>query len=440
VTSSELDSYRLPRVRGVFATSLVSAFKPTALLLSVQVLPPLMLYVGADSSMAIGSAAAALVILIVYFLTQTTSRNSGRHVEIGPFAIAAAVTLLAVPHAAVADFFQPTDVARLIKTLPLLFLFLSSGIAMGRILLKETDATMKRAIALSFTFLCVCVIFRVLGVQPRADALEKPIFPFTEPSHFALAFAPMLLYRCVQSTGIRRSSWLLLGFGIALAVQSLTLIIACLVAAMSCRRIYLVLLIGLALAVGLVLTVGTLPFEFDYFTSRLDITGDVRNLSNLVYIQGWQILLESLSRSFGWGVGFEQLGIRGTNVEAANAIVSSVGSGGWNVMDGSFVFAKLAGELGLLGAALGVLFLIAAVRSVKVLRSIAARRGKHERTVITFSRCVLVSFTVDMFVRGTGYFTASTLLAVVAVGILVNNKGPLSLLVRAHNARRPIPA
>ena len=128
------------------------------------------------------------------------------------------------------------------------------------------------------------------------------------------------------------------------------------------------------------------------------------------------MLVEAMTRSLGWGVGFEQLGVQGTNVSAADAILMLSSIESLNVLDGGFVLAKLGAEFGVFGILLCVGFTVASVRSL-----LALRRG-GERAAIVFARCVVVCFIVDMFVRGTGYFAGSTLLAVTALGVLVRER------------------
>jgi hypothetical protein len=234
------------------------------------------------------------------------------------------------------------------------------------------------------------------------------MFPFTETSHWALAFAPVFVYRCIKSEGHARSFWLSFGFIVAIVLQSATFLIACVLAALVCRRLLLAGLIGAVLAIGVA------PFALEYFTSRL--AGGEANLSTLVYVQGWQLMAEALTRSFGWGVGFQQLGVQGTNVSAADAIYLLASIDALNVLDGGFVFAKLSAEFGVLGILLGAVFLFVAGRSILVLRR------RRERAAIMFARCVMVCFCVDMFARGTGYFSGSTLLAITAISILVRER------------------
>jgi hypothetical protein len=404
----------IPAGKTLNAHQPASALTLAFLIMSVQFLPSLPLYFEADTSMALGTAAAALMIILFFVATQATAyrfyAGAFGRIAIVPFAIAATIVLCAIPHAALADHFLPIDLARLFKTLPLLFLLLASGMVLGKVMAEANDGALRRALHLSFLIFFLSVLFRIAGLQPPTGGnFPKSTFPFTETSHFALAFAPVLLYKCVTSAGTRQLGWLFFGFAIAVGLESATLLFGCLLAAIVCRRILLVTLAGTVLALGVV------PFGLEYFTSRLDLSEGGSNISTLVYIQGWQILQESLARSFGWGVGFQQMGIHGTQVSAADTLLALSGADPTNVMDGSFVFAKLGAELGVFGLLLGIVFLIAAVRSVRALRN------DKERVAITFARCVLVTFIVDMFVRGTGYFAGSTLLAIACGCVLAAN-------------------
>jgi hypothetical protein len=383
------------------------------LLLTIQLLPSLLLYFALDTSMALGTALAALLIILIFVFSRAV--DSRRYVTpfgrlvILPFAISATCVLCVIPHAALADHFLPIDFLRLSKTLPLLFLLLASSIAFGEMIFDSDNEDLGRALNVSFWVLCVIVLFRIVGLQPvTAGNFPKSTFPFTETSHFALVFAPLFLYRCTTAAKSRRLWWLAAGFAIALGLQSVTLLFGCLLAAFVCRRLLLVSILGTVLALAAV------PFALEYFVARLDLSDTASNLSSLVYVQGWQMLQESLTNSFGWGVGFEQMGVHGTQVSASDALISLSGAP-TNILDGSFVFAKLGSELGLFGVCISVAFLVAAVRSLRALRNV------HERAAITFARCALVAFTVDMFIRGTAYFASSTLLATACACVLFLN-------------------
>jgi hypothetical protein len=158
---------------------------------------------------------------------------------------------------------------------------------------------------------------------------------------------------------------------------------------------------------------GGLPLELAYFTDRLDFSATTLNLSNLVYVQGWEQIQESLGWTSGWGVGFQQMGFRETEAAAARLIRFIMGGDDLNVLDGGFVFAKIVSEFGVFGVLLTVIFLVEAARCIRALR---AQRGG---AAATLASCIVVSYGIDMFVRGTGYFVESTLLFVAAVTALM---------------------
>jgi hypothetical protein len=271
------------------------------------------------------------------------------------------------------------------------------------LVVESSNSTVRRVLHFSSILLAVCALLAIFGLQPRAveGAFEKSIFPFTETSHFALAFLPMVMYRCVSSSGAGRWIWLGVALLSGLLLQSLALLAGSLLVAAACRRLSIVI------AGGLILALGAIPLELTYFADRLNLSSGTQNLSALVYLQGWQMLIESFSISSGWGVGFQQLGVNGTEVSAAAAIVALTRTEGSNLNDGGFVVAKLGSEFGVLGLLLAVLFLSAAWRSLVSLR----REGSRNEAVV-FADCVVVSFIIDMCVRGTGCAAGRSAIAV----------------------------
>ena len=413
----------------------VSVPRIAAPLLSVQFVPPFVLYFGFGTSLAEGTAVAIFITLSIFVAGEAVAlRRLGRPLsffDFRPFLVAAVCVLLVVPHAAVADYFQTIALARLLKTIPFLFLLIAAAIALGDLLLKASEREVKATLSLSFGVLCVALSLRLTGMEPRSDFYGKPIFPFSETSHFVLAFVPVLLYRCATSSRRAALGWLSFSFAIALGLESMTLLIASLLIAIVCRRTLLVTLGGLVIGLGVI------PFQLDYFLSRLDPSNSSDNISSLVYVQGWQLLIEAMSQTFGWGVGFQQLGQHGTSAAAADTLLNLLtGSGldALNLTDGSFVFAKLTGEMGVFGFLLSVVLVIAAVHSIRVLRWVGRRIP--ERSIIVFARCVLISFMVDMFIRGTGYFAGSTFLAITACSILLANCGATAFFSKARAVRR----
>jgi hypothetical protein len=409
---------KLVRPRG----RLLPVLKVAIPLLSVQFIPAFVLYFGFGTSMAEGTAVAVFVTLSIFLAGEAVSfrRRGNQPTAAGlrPFVYGALCVLLVVPHSAVSEYFETIDLARLLATAPFLFLLIAAAIALGHLLGEANDSDVNDALNLSFGVLCLALILRAAGLEPHADSYGKAIFPFSETSHFVLAFLPVLLYRCVTSTHRGAFAWLIFGFVIAIGLESMTLLVGCLVTAIVCRRAVLIAMVGLLVGVAVA------PFRLDYFISRVALSDTTDNLSTLVYVQGWQLLIEAINQTYGWGVGFEQLGRRGTTVAAADTIATVLfGSGvdALNLTDGGFVFAKLVGEMGIFGFLLTVLFVAGAIRSIRVLRRREA--VAREPPLVLFSRCVLVSYIVDMFVRGTGYFVGSTFLVITACSILLKGQG-----------------
>lgn len=370
--------------------------------------------------MALGMViAAALCILALSTCWAIQSRKAGSSVldaKANGFILIGIVLALVVLHGVVADQLAGLDIGRFAASAVPLILLLGGGLALGTAIRNAPERHMARAIRVSFSILCVIAFFGAVKLQPAVSHFPKSTFPFTETSHFALAFAPLYLYMCSTARRRRRDVWLLFGFAVALLLQSGTLLAIACAASLICRRFLLVLA-----ALVVIAAVG-LTVEFKYFTSRVTLSSDSSNLTALVYLEGWEMLGDSLTRSHGWGVGFEQLGLDGSNVPAAEAIRSLKGGQDLNLKDGSFVMAKLGSEFGVAGLLLVAAYVLLALRCLRALR--AGRGSLNEQ----FARSVILAYSVDIFVRGTGYFSQSTLLFVGACLALAPAGGLLALV------------
>jgi hypothetical protein len=378
----------------------------------VQILPSVPRYMGLTASMALGTAIAAPIMVGLYLCNWAASPRQHREHDgyiDASFAVVLAIGLLALPvHGVIADILHPVHLNRLAGSLGLMGLLIAGALALGGILRHAAPAHLDRSLRLSFALMCVVIVLEVAGVQPGADRWDKPMFPFSEPSHFTLAFLPLLLYRCTSATNRGRFAWVLAGLLIALSIKSLTLLAGCVLAAVACRRVLATAVVG---GMAAVLGLGAALLDLGYFTQRLGL-GEGSNLSGLVYLQGWELIGESLQLSSNWGLGFQQLGLDGTNVPAASAIYALAGDN-LNLQDGSFLLSKLLSELGVFGAIIALAYCVVAIRSL-----VALRRRHEPRPVVRFARCVMVAYLVELLVRGPGYFTGSALLMVAAAGVL----------------------
>jgi len=378
------------------------------LFLQLLLLPPLFFYLGAASSMALGASIAALII-IATLVDPALLRSCIDSATVGrPVVLALLIVVGVAIHALIACLFLPFDFLRAGASVIPLLLTLMSGYALGRTLGASSNANVDGAIRICFAVFCLVGILAIIGlVPPNSDAYFKPAFPFTEPSYFALAFTPLLMYCCATSAGIGKTLLLLSGLAAALLLENFTMLIGCLlVAYISFRRaVVLILLAGAALAAT--------QLDLSYYLDRLDFSSETRNLSSLVYLQGWQLIDESFTRSGGWGLGFQQLGVQGTNAPSAT-LIYDLTAGYSNLLDGGFTFAKVVSEFGVLGLLLIALYLRVARRAARSLRQ-RGRAAKAAGAAQTFSRCVIASYSLEIFVRGGGYFAGTAILLIASL-------------------------
>jgi len=387
-----------------------------SVLLVVLLLPTLLFYSGLASSMSIGVSASALFVIGVAWLHLPRTRRG--LTAFSPGATASLILLAVVAHSAVVAVRGPIDFVRAGASLVPVVLILIGGAALARLFAEARDSDVDHALHLAFYMLCGIGMFGILGVAPpTAVPMSKPMFPFTEPSHFALAFVPLLMYRCVRSVGWLRLLYLVGGLVAALLLENLTLVVGCILIAVVSLRPFALLATLSALAFAAPLA------DLTYYLDRLDLSEATQNLSSLAYLQGWQLIGESWTNSHGWGIGFQQLGVRGTNV-AASDLIQTIIDGPLNLLDGSFTLAKLVSEFGFVGFALALVYVLVAARS-----ALALRHGVGDPAT-TFAHCSLVAYSVELGIRGGGYFTANVVLLVAAGWLLAANRHRLRRQVK----------
>jgi hypothetical protein len=381
------------------------------LVLIILLLPPMLFYFSEASSMALGASIAALIVIAILMSPVFMQDRTRSSALVRPTIVTLAVVLGITAHALVAALMVPIDVVRAAGSLFPLALILFSGYALGRTLAASSSANVHGAIHGCFAVFCLVGLLAIIGLEPASsESYFKPVFPFTEPSYFALAFTPLLIYCCITTAGSGRILVLLTGLSLAFLLENFTLVLGCLLATFLCFRRALIAVLVLAVALA---AIQLLQLDLSYYTQRLDFTSESANLSGLVYLQGWQLIIESLTRSGGWGLGFQQLGIQGTQVPAADLILNLT-SDYSNLLGGGFTFAKLVSEFGAIGVLLTVLFLFLAWRTVRALRR-TTRAPRQVAAALTFSRCVIATYLLEFFIRGSGYFHG---LAILFVGAL----------------------
>lgn len=372
-------------------------------LIGVVLLPTFPFYFGVSSSLALGSLALGVGIIFLSW-SSSSSRTTWRF---SPAAVALIFVSLIVCHILVASALLPTNLGRAFVSFVPLAVLIIAGAHSASLLSRVDDDMLHRLLLGTSIMMLLLAVLGVAGVAPTGGRLfEKPVFPFTEPSHFALMFTPFLAYSAVQTCGVIRFAILAVGITLAILLKNLSLTAGVFVAVAICYRT-----VGLVAAAVIVAIL--VPSSYvDYFVARLDFSEFSQNLSALVYLQGWELLIESLGRTSAWGLGFQQLGVSGTNVESSARILEIVDTE-LNLLDGGFTLSKIGSELGIFGLALCIYYVYLVGQSY-----FALRFADITPTSEVFAHCVIVSYVLDLFARGVGYFSGSSLLVLSALWLL----------------------
>ena len=175
--------------------------------------------------------------------------------------------------------------------------------------------------------------------------------------------------------------------------------------------------LGLMLLVGLVTRVSVFG-DLSYFSDRLNFSEEAQNLSTLVYLQGWQSIAEAWELTHGIGRGFQQMGVFGTDVPAAE-LIRSILEFDLNLFDGGFTFSKILTEFGVFGAIMVAAYAAVAIHAAAVLRGVSMGT-RSALSVRVLSASFIVGYAAELLLRGAGYFTPTGLLLIASLWIWRN--------------------
>jgi hypothetical protein len=245
-----------------------------------------------------------------------------------------------------------------------------------------------------------------------AQASAKAIILFAEPSHFGLAFLPILLFRA--SLASKSGQVRLLGGALVLGaiLQSLTTLAGvALLAVTLLRRTPLFGMLFVMILVGS----GVALLDLSYYADRLSLSGDSDNLTTLVYLQGWENAWLNFGETDGIGVGFQQFGLAGSTGAISEKIYAILGGTYINLMDGGSTATKLIAEFGVFGIVMLLVYFRFALRSLMYMRGLqTAAAEKRDIHWMFFSACT-VSYSLELVLRGVGYFSTGGFLALTAL-------------------------
>ena len=256
-------------------------------------------------------------------------------------------------------------------------------------------------------------ILSLLQLQPESPNLgSKPTFPYTEPSFLGFSMPAFLIFTLLRTSTPVRLAILGVFLTLGYLLSNLTIIAACGLAAVVCLP-----LSWFAVGIGVII-MSLASLDLTYYTDRLDFDwANSSNLSSLVYVQGWQMLQESISRTHNWGLGFQQLGVVYTNVPASVRINALLGFD-LNLQDGGFVLSKIISEMGIIGGILVFSYLYFVGKAFVGLKM--AKNGLSDMSDgELFARACIIGYLVELFIRGTNYFTGTFVLMISGVLYLI---------------------
>lgn len=236
----------------------------------------------------------------------------------------------------------------------------------------------------------------------------KAVFPFSEESHYALTVGILGCAGGVNRSGRFKIFVVSNIFMQAVLFPNLTLLVFFFVLGFvywGRGKVYLCLLTIPPLMLCSWWAVELFGGELiaGYFGSRLDLSSETKNLTALVYQQGWLDAWNSLLETAGFGLGFQMLGTNQPN-EVSVRIMYLFGKE-FNREDGGFLAAKIISEFGVFGV-----FLVLAYLYFILSYALLGRRKTSQNNMDSLLSACIFGFLVEFFFRGYGYFSPGLVL------------------------------
>ena len=256
-----------------------------------------------------------------------------------------------------------------------------------------------------FLFIGVVTIFSGFEFGKFFYNTHKPMFPFKEPSHYALAFSPLYGFFVLRSGAFISLCVFLVAFLIALLAQSFVLLVVA-------TSFYLLSIANkiffIPVFFAVIFAVFLLVLTNNYFYERVlfDISSD--NLTALVYLQGVQDAYNSIVNTYGIGLGFQMLGSQDPSyahyriLEVRGTVETGAGL---NRYDGGFLAAKIIAEFGVFGIFFSCYYLYLMIFSCFVFFKQNDFEIRKMNPLTVFSFVCIISFSFEFFIRGVGYFS-----------------------------------
>ena len=265
---------------------------------------------------------------------------------------------------------------------------------------------------------------------------QNNVFPFREPSHFALTFGAICV-PLIVFTSLRFNLIIMFNlYFFALYFPNYTFLIFGLI----CFLIFLFKTnINILLKFSLIIILCILFFNFnefidiDYFISRtpfIDLHSNEQSFSLLIFKQGWEFIYLNLINSNFLGLGFQMMGSEKMHYgEIFYLIINTTTSiYGHNHEDGSFIMSKLLVEFGFIGIIITIIYVSFIIKFLINLNSnltkikSRSKSGDDDFFKVFFCELIIFSYLVNFFIRGIHYFTPQLIFVFAAVIFLISIK------------------
>lgn len=369
------------------------------------------------SSMAVGIAVVASLHIFIMVISARFGSyfRFSRRLTFLVFAILCIILLQGFISFIMKDAF---DLKRFLQSYIFLILYILGVLSFLKLAITISCAQADMAIKFVFYVLLLTATLSLLNFSPFSSNQNNPVFFFSEPSHFAIVFLPLLLYITIRSESTSFIFFIfLLMYLVVLVLQSLVLIIGItFILFISVRLSKIIIFTPIAIALIFINLEG-----LDYYISRVQLSSESQNLSVLAYLSGWERAYLNFKETYGLGVGFQQFGIVGSRGDIQE-ILRTNSAPDLNLMDGGALATKLIGEFGALGIVALALYLTYFINVLSQLRKQVLGGTKHQIGLSIFFLSSFVMYFIELFFRGVGYFSPSGYIFIASIVWLYSHR------------------
>lgn len=268
-------------------------------------------------------------------------------------------------------------------------------------------------------------IFIVIGVLGVFRLLEfgaysgkaYPVPPFSEHSHFALAFAPISIYiQLVCYSKIKKLFIAIVPLLFGIAFPSLVFMILAFIQLMLVDKKSCFYSFSL-LAVLLSIVIFSENESMEYFRGRILFDSSAPNLSNLVYLQGWENAYIALKETSFIGLGFQNNGMQQPGT--IGNLIFNIYGGDLNRLDGGFLASKIISEFGFFGILFFSFFIFS---TIYLWWKCFDERFESNSQLNVLFYSLSFSLLIEIMFRGYGYFSPTFILYITSAAFILSKK------------------